>query len=98
MEEIRDCDIEIHWYDTTWYMQLPNHQRFFFNLPTTILEQYLADGNVLSELRALDLKADYLSRVQVMVKQGNNVRIVTWNLNTRWLESVRRRVSLGESE
>ncbi len=98
LEEIRDCDIEIHWYDTTWYMQLPNHQRFFFNLPTTILEQYLADGNVLSELRALDLKADYLSRVQVMVKQGNNVRIVTWNLNTRWLESVRRRVSLGESE
>lgn len=92
LEEIRDCDIEIHWYDTTWYMQLPNRQRFFFSLPTTILEQYLAEGNVLSELRALDLKADYLSKVQVMVKQGNNVRIVTWSLNIWWLESVRTRV------
>lgn len=97
LEEIQDCDIEIHWYDTTWYVQLPNHQRFFFNLPTTILEQYLAEENVLSELRALDLKANYLSKVQVMIKQGNTVRIVTWSLNTWWLESVRRRVEYGQS-
>jgi hypothetical protein len=97
LEDIQDCNIEIHWYDTIWYMQLPNHQRFFFNLPTTILERYLAEGNVLSELRALDLKADYFSKVQVMIKQGNNVRIVTWSLDTWWLEDVRRQIVYGQS-
>jgi Restriction endonuclease len=92
LEEIYNCNIEIHWYDTTWYIQLPNHQRFFFSLPTTILKQYLSEENVLSELRALDLKADYFSKVQVMTKKRDQVRIVTWNLDMWWLDSVRSQV------
>ncbi len=91
LEEIQDCSIEIHWYDTTWYIELPNHQRVFFELPTTILKPYL-ENNTLSELRALDLKAEYFSKVQVTIKQWNDVRIVTWSMDTLWLESVRRRV------
>ncbi len=91
LNDIRDCHVRIYWQNTTWYIQLPNGQRFFFDLPTEILENYL-ESNSLSELRALDLKANYFSQVQVMIKQGDNVRFVTWHLDMNWLEGIRYRI------
>ena len=86
-----DSHVRIFWQGTTWYIQLPGGQRFFFDLPAEILENYLeSDG--LSELRALDLKADYFSQMQIMIKQKDNVRIVTWRLDMDWLEGIHHKI------
>jgi hypothetical protein len=90
LHELHDCSAKIYWDDRHhWYLQLITGERFSFDLPEELFQQY-AENNMLSEASALDLKAERLYEIQAIVKQGEHVRIVTFYLDFDWLERVRR--------
>jgi hypothetical protein len=90
LHNLHDCSAKIYWDDRHhWYLQLITGERFSFDLPEELFKQY-AENNMLSEVSALDLKAEKLYEIQAVVKQGERVRIVTFHLDFDWLERVRR--------
>lgn len=89
LEDLRDCNVTIHWDDRHhWHLYLMGGGTFSFDLPEELFMQY-AESSMLSETRALDLKAERLHEIQAVVKQGGRVRIVTFHLDFNWLDQVR---------
>jgi len=65
---------------------------FTFDLPNRLFTHFATDG-VLSPQRALDLKAQYLREIQVIVAWPDQVRIVRLVLDVDWLARVRQAIS-----
>jgi hypothetical protein len=75
------------WYLTRTYDQEP---LFSFDVPQELLKQYEEEG-LLSRERALDLKEENLSEIQAIVTTENRVRVLTFRLDTNWLQQLRDR-------
>ena len=74
LRELRNGLVRIYWDDRHhWYLELTTGSRFSFDLPEELFRRY-AEHNMLSEIRALDLKAETLYEIQAVVKQGEQVR------------------------
>ena len=94
IDEISEVeDVRITWDEFGWYIISAYHQRhlFSFDLPAELFELY-AEAGVLSPLRALDLKQDFLSDIQANLVSQNRIRLLHFRLDHGWLEQVRVRV------
>lgn len=81
-------DEERGWYITA---QNRNQRLFSFDLPKEIFEFY-ADSGELTPKRALDLKAENMGTIQLVIAIGEGMRIVTLRLDTNWIDRVRERL------
>lgn len=92
LNELHDCSARIYWDDRHhWYLQLDTGESFSFDLPDSLFDQY-AEHGMLSEIRALDLKAETLYEIQAVLRQGRNIRVVTFHLDFDWLDQIRRNI------
>lgn len=82
--------VRIYWNDEGWYIREANTERllFSFDLPPTLFELYAREG-ALSPNNALRLKDEYLRTIQAVITIEEHVRVITFNLDTEWLNAVR---------
>lgn len=62
---------------------------FTFDLPVELFDLYATDG-ILSRERAVDLKGDYLDEIQAVFAPADSVRVLTFQMDARWFETLRR--------
>jgi hypothetical protein len=86
--------VRIYWDSEGWYIHSnqTNQELFSFDLPEEILKLYLT-GGVLSPSRALDLKEENLSEIQLISTIRGRVDFITLQLNIDWLNEIRRRLT-----
>jgi hypothetical protein len=82
--------------DNAWYLQPMNSDEplFSFDLPEELFDLY-AERGVLSRERAVDLKAEYLSEIQVVYTNEGVNQLVTFRLDQEWLGEVRKQMAQG---
>jgi hypothetical protein len=85
-----EYQVRIYWDQEGWYLRdIYNRRLFSFDLPPTLFELYATEGT-LSRENALNLKGDFLSTIQAVVTANERTRIVTFNLDREWLDTLRR--------
>lgn len=84
--------VRIYYDDLSWYIRdRENDQTLFsFELPLALFEMYAAEG-VLTASRALDLKSEMLRTIQAIHSDGDRLRVLTFELEPGWVESIRER-------
>lgn len=73
-----------------WFITTRNNleQLFSFDIPQDMFEFY-ADGGELTPKRALDLKAENMGTIQLIVAIGERIRVITLTLDTNWIDGLR---------
>ncbi|MHC5730229.1 MAG: hypothetical protein ACYTXY_40195, partial [Nostoc sp.] len=81
--------VEISWDDQGWYIkQLNSNLRLFsFDLPKELFNLYAKQG-FLSNIEALNLKSHYMSEIQALVRLDNQTRVITLQLDKKWLNNL----------
>jgi hypothetical protein len=89
--------VRIKWDDRSWYLEKAGsgEQLFSFDLPIELFRQYEEKG-MLAPNRALDLKEETMAEMQVVVIQNNFPRIITFHLDTDWLQRLREEVPFNQ--
>jgi hypothetical protein len=89
---LHDQVVQIRWDDESWYLDDQHGRRLFtFDLPEQLFDLYAKRGR-LTERRALNLKEETLSEIQATVFQGQEARVVRFQLDREWAERVRMRI------
>ena len=73
-----------------WYITTQNRRQrlFSFDIPKEMFEFY-ADSGELTPKQALDLKADNMGTIQLIIVVNERVRIITLRLDTNWIDRLR---------
>jgi hypothetical protein len=66
-------------------------QLFSFDIPQDMFEFY-ADGGDLTPKRALDLKAENMGTIQLIITVNERIRIITLRLDTDWIDRLREQI------
>lgn len=84
-------DVRIFWDNTGWYIRDANTHNliFSFDLPKELFQMYESGGYLRAD-RALDLKQDFMSELQLFLTIRNETRIVRLILDQDWISSIRR--------
>lgn len=82
--------VEIYWNKEGWYLHEASSYRniFSFDLPKELFNLYAEQG-LLSEIRALNLKKDYLCEIQAIVMSNSQARVITFELDREWFDRLR---------
>lgn len=98
-----EYDVSIHWSQENrekgWYIRSRSTGNilFSFDLPIHVFENY-AEHSMLSPNRALDLKEDLLTEIQVVSTINDQVRIIRFKLDREWLRNMRETVRRTREE
>ena len=86
--------VRIYWNDSGWYIRSAGNDEdlFSFDLPSELFRLY-DEGGRLTASRALDLKEEYLSQIQLFITVNNRLRLVTLSLDMDWIDRIRDRIS-----
>lgn len=83
--------VRIFWDEGGWYLRNGNNEDLFsFDLPDELFELYAEEG-FLAPGRALDLKQEMMSAFQAVETKNNRTRLISFTLDHRWIEEIRRR-------
>ena len=83
--------VRIYWDDDSWYLERPNGTRLFsFDLPRELFELYANEG-ALEQRAALNLKQEMMSTLHAIVVTDDRARVVTFELDSQWINRVRER-------
>ena len=98
LQQLRDSQIvRIRWDDQSWYLYSRDNVKLFsFDLPTELFSLYQTEG-LLTERRALDLKEDMMSEIQLILNEivetdHRNTEVVNLILDHDWIEQIRIRM------
>ncbi|MBU7587300.1 MAG: hypothetical protein KAF91_31395 [Nostoc sp. TH1S01] len=101
--DIRQLDnfykVRIYWNREGWYIRQSNSDAdmFSFDLPKELFNLYAQHG-FLSKINALDLKSQYMSEIQAILTLDGYTRIITFKLDTNWLNNLRKTLNNIEEE
>lgn len=75
-----------------WFITTQNRSErlFSFDIPQELFEFYADDGE-LSRIRALDLKAENMGTIQLILTMNQRIRVITLRLDTNWINLLRQR-------
>jgi hypothetical protein len=78
--------------DRGWFITTRNRdeQLFSFDIPQEMFEFY-ANGGELTRERALDLKAENMGTIQLIITIDERVRVITLRLDEDWINQLRQR-------
>jgi hypothetical protein len=81
--------VRIYWDSKGWYLREAHSDQllYSFDLPEDLFRLY-ADQGVLTPRRALQLKEDWLTRIQATASFNGRVRVITFRLDRDWLHAV----------
>jgi hypothetical protein len=82
----------IRWDDDAWYIDDDQNRRLFsFDLPETLFRRYANEG-ILTRRAAIALKEDTLAKLQATLFDGNQGRVVEFDLDANWIQNISRRL------
>lgn len=75
-----------------WFITTQNRRErlFSFDIPQEMFEFY-ANGGELTRERALDLKAENMGTIQLIITMNERVRVITLRLDADWIDRLRER-------
>lgn len=77
--------VRIFWDSDGWYLRdLDDRNLFSFDLPTKLFELYSEEG-ILTQNNALDLKETMMSDFMAYYTNGNEIRLIRFQLDNDWL-------------
>lgn len=82
--------VKIFWEESSWYLvSSETDQRLFsFDLPRELFNLY-ADQERLTRAGALELKAEKLNQIQIVVREMGVIKVITLELDPGWLDALR---------
>ncbi|PSN10108.1 hypothetical protein C7293_29320 [filamentous cyanobacterium CCT1] len=86
--------VRIYWSDEEgwWFTSVPDSNvvfRFSFDLPKKLFELYQEQG-LLSQARALEMKADFMDEIEAVVLIDKEPRIIRFLLDREWIDELRK--------
>jgi hypothetical protein len=92
LQNLEEQEVRIYRGDENrgWFITTRNYfeQLFSFDIPEDMFEFY-ADGGELTPKRALDLKAENMGTIQLIIALGERIRIISLRLDTNWIDNLR---------
>lgn len=85
-----EMSVRVYWDEDGWYLRTGDERLFSFDLPEELLALYMDRGE-LTPQRAIDLKEDYLSEIQVVYTRGREIHVTIFRIDLEWLARVRAR-------
>lgn len=89
--------VRIRWDNQSWYLYTDNDIKMFsFDLPTELFTLYETEG-LLNPERALDLKQEMMSEIQLIINREPNqyyrgAEIISLYLDQNWIQEIRNRI------
>jgi hypothetical protein len=93
LNELQEQDVRIFRGEENrgWFIAARNCTRLFsFDIPQELFEFY-ANGGELTRERALDLKAENLGSIQLIMTVNERIRVITLRLDAEWINQLRQR-------
>jgi len=92
--DIREQDVRVFRgnADRGWSITSRNQSEtlFSFDIPQEMFDFY-ADGGELRHARALDLKAENMGTIQLIITIHERVRVITLRLDKDWIDTLRKK-------
>lgn len=93
LRNIEEQDVRVYRGDEDrgWFITTQNQRRLFsFDLPQDMFDFY-ADGGDLTKNRALDLKAENMGTIQLILTIGDRIRVINLRLDADWINRLRQK-------